>query len=155
MADEERDKAQVKWKNTHTTFLRQFTIIDGLIARAQALLNKLQDPEDETEAKDARLLIEPIEHKLGLIKKYIDKLWEILPDAAPSSENDEWSVEALSIKLELCMQRHTDGTKELKEFIDAIEKWELLNVKEAKPVVGEELLVEIHQMVVALIDNLK
>ena len=134
MADEERDKAQVKWKNTHTTFLRQFTIIEGLIARAKTSLNKLEDPEDDTKVTDVRLQIEPIEHKLGLIKKYIDKLWEILPDAAPSAEDNEWSVEALSVKLELCMQRHTDGTKELKAFIDAIELWELTNVKEAKPV---------------------
>ena len=129
----DREQAQTRWKNTHTTFLRQFTLIDGLIAKAKACSNKLQDPEDETEAKDARLLIEPIEHKLGLIKKYIDKLWEILPDAAPASEGDEWSIEALSVKLENCMQRHTDGTKELRGFIDAIEQWELLNIKEAKP----------------------
>jgi len=34
--------------------------------------------------------------------------------------------------LELCMKRHTDGTKELKAFIEAIELWELTNVKEPK-----------------------
>ena len=98
MADEERDKAQVKWKNTHTTFLRQFTVIDGLIARAHTSINKLEDPDDDTKVTEVRLQIEPIEHKLGLIKKYIDKLWEILPDAAPAAEDDAWSVEALSVK---------------------------------------------------------
>ena len=78
MTDEERDKAQLKWKNTHTTFLRQFTTIDGLIARAHQSINKLQDPADDTKVSDVRLQIKPIEHKLGLIEKYIDKLWEIL-----------------------------------------------------------------------------
>ena len=53
----DREQAQTRWKNTHTTFLRQFTLIDGLIAKAKACNNKLQDPEDETEAKDARLHI--------------------------------------------------------------------------------------------------
>ena len=129
----DREEYQTRWKNTYTSFKRQFTLIDGLIAEAKSCSVKLQDPEDRTEAKDARMLIDPIEHKLGLIKKYIDKLYEILPDAAPASEGGEWSIDALSTKLENCMQRHTDGTKELRGFIDAIEQWELLNIKEAKP----------------------
>ena len=107
----DREQYQTRWKNTYTSFKRQFTLIDGLIAEAKSCSVKLQDPEDRTEAKDARILIEPIEHKLGLIKKYIDKLYEILPDAAPASEGGEWSIDALSVKLENCMQRHTDGTK--------------------------------------------
>ena len=78
----DREHCQTRWKNTYTTFKRQFTLIDGLIAEAKICSAKLQDPEDETEGKDARVLIEPIEHKLGLIKKYIDKLCEILPEAA-------------------------------------------------------------------------
>ena len=129
----DREHSQTRWKNTYTTFKRQFTLIDGLIAEAKSCSVKLQDPEDRTEAKDARMLIEPIEHKLGLIKKYIDKLYEILPDAAPASEGGEWSLDALSKKLEICMQRHTDGTRELGGFIDVIEQWELLNIKETKP----------------------
>ena len=56
------------WNNTYSTYKRQFTMIDGLIAETKVCSNKLHDSEDETEGKDARCLIEPIEHKLGLIK---------------------------------------------------------------------------------------
>ena len=59
---------QAKWRNTYTSFKRQFTIIDKLIAEAKACSVKLKDPEDRTEAKHARMLVDPIEHKLGLIK---------------------------------------------------------------------------------------
>ena len=127
----DREHYQTRWKNTYTSFKRQFTLIDGLIAEAKSCSVKLQDPEDRTEAKDARMLIDPIEHKLGLIKKYIDKLYEILPEAA--SDDGEWSLDSLSKKLDVCMQRHTDGTRELGGFIDVIEQWELLNIKETKP----------------------
>ena len=88
---------QTKWSNTNTSFKRQFTIIDRLIGEAKACAVKLQDPQDRTEAKHARMMIDPIEHKLGLIKKYIDKLYELLPDAAPASEGGQWSVDALSV----------------------------------------------------------
>ena len=129
----DRKEHQARWKNTYTSFKRQFTLIDGLIAEAKNCSVKLQDPEDRTEAKHARMLIDPIEHKLGLIQKYIDKLYVILPDAAPASEGGQWSVEALSAKLEECMDRHTAGNKELRGFKDDIEEWESINVKEAKP----------------------
>ncbi len=56
------------WNNTYSTYKRQFTMIDGLIAETKICSNKLHDSEDETEGKDARCLIEPREHKLGLIK---------------------------------------------------------------------------------------
>ena len=129
----DREEHQARWKNTYTSFKRQFTIIDGLIAEAKSCSVKLQDPEDRTEAKHARMLIDPIEHKLGLIQKYIDKLYVILPDAVPASEGGQWSIDALSAKLEECMNRHTAGIKELRGFKDIIEEWESINVKEAKP----------------------
>ena len=124
---------QAKWRNTYTSFKRQFTIIDKLIGEAKACSVKLKDPEDRTEAKHARMLVDPIEHKLGLIKKYIDKLYELLPEAAPASEGGQWSVDALSATLEECMDRHTTGNKELRGFKDDIEEWELIHTKEAKP----------------------
>ena len=127
------EDCQTKWSNTNTSFKRQFTIIDRLIGEAKACTVKLQDPEDRTEAKHARMLVDPIEHKLGLIKKYIDKLYELLPDAAPASEGGQWSVDALSAVLEANMDRHTAGNKELRGFKDAIEEWELIHTKEAKP----------------------
>ena len=68
------EDCQTKWSNTNTSFKRQFTIIDRLIGEAKACTVKLQDPEDRTEAKHARMMIDPIEHKLGLIKKYIDSV---------------------------------------------------------------------------------
>ena len=53
------------WDNTYFTYKRQFTMIDGLMEETHVCSNKLHDSEDETEGKDARRLIEPIEHKLG------------------------------------------------------------------------------------------
>ena len=90
---------------------------------------KLKDPEDRTEAKHARMLVDPIEHKLGLIKKYIDKLYELLPEAVPASEGGQWSVDALSATLEECMDRHTTRNKLLRGFKDDIEEWELIHTK--------------------------
>ena len=58
----DREHTQTRWKNTYFTYKRQFTMIDGLIAETKICSNKLHDPEDETEGKDARRLIEPIEH---------------------------------------------------------------------------------------------
>ena len=125
---------QAKWKNSHAAFKRQFTIIDKLIGEAKACSVKLKDPEDRTEAKHARMLVDPIEHKLGLIKKYIDLLYELLPKAAPASEGGQWSVDALSTTLEQCMDRHTTGNRELRGFKDDIEEWESIHTKiEAKP----------------------
>ena len=128
----DREHTQTVWKNTYSTYKRQFTMIDGLIAETKICSNKLHDPEDETEGKDARRLIEPIEHKLGLIKRYISKLYEILPEVAEGDDGD-WCLDSLSKKLDVCMQRHTDGTRELGGFIDSIEQWEMLNIKETKP----------------------
>ena len=125
---------QAKWKNTLTAFKRQFTLIDKLIGDAKACSVKLKDPNDRTEAKHARLLVDPIEHKLGLIKKYIDLLYELLPKASPASEGGQWSVDALSTMLEQCMDRHTTGNRELRGFKDDIEEWESIHTKiEAKP----------------------
>ena len=104
---------QAKWRNTYTSFKCQFTIIDRLIAEAKACSVKLKDPEDRTEAKHARRLVDPIEHKLGLIQKYIDKLYEILPDAAPASEGGQWSVDALTTYPEDYVDKLTAGNNEL------------------------------------------
>ena len=125
---------QSTWKNTLTAFKRQFTLIERLIADAKACSIKLKDPNDRTEAKQARMLVDPIQHKLGLIQKYVDSLYEILPKASVTSEGDVWSVEALSTLLEHCMERHTTGNHELRVFIDDIEEWESIHTKrEPKP----------------------
>ena len=50
-------------ENTYSSFKRQFTIIDRLIAEAKSCSVKLKDPEDRTEAKHARRLVDPIKHK--------------------------------------------------------------------------------------------
>ena len=123
----DREEHQARWKNTYTSFKRQFTIIDGLIAEAKSCSIKLQDPEDRTEAKHARMLIDPIEHKLGLIQKYIDKLYEILPDAAAPSED----VNALNKTLEDYADKLTAGQNELQGFKDEIEEWESIHVRGA------------------------
>ena len=102
---------QAKWKNTHAAFKRQFTLIDRLLGDAKACSVKLKDPNDRTEAKQARILVDPIEHKLGLIQKYIDLLYELLPKASSTSEGGVWSLDALSTLLEQCMERHTTGNQ--------------------------------------------
>ena len=109
----DREEYQVRWKNTFTSLKRQFTIIDKMIAEAKACSVKLKDPEDRTEAKHARRLVDPIEHKLGLIQKYIDKLYEILPDAAPASEGGQWSVDAMTTAMEDYVDKLTAGNYEL------------------------------------------
>ena len=125
---------QAKWKNTQAAIKRQFTLIDRLIADAKACSVKLKDPNDRTEAKQARILVDPIEHKLGLIQKYIDLLYELLPKASSTSEGGVWSVDALSTLLEQCMERHTTGNHELRGFKDDIEEWESIHTKiETKP----------------------
>ena len=123
----DREEYQVWWKNTYTTLKRQFTIFDKLIAEAKACSVKLKDPEDRTEAKHARRLVDPIEHKLGLIQKYIDKLSEILPDAAAPSED----VNALNKTLEDYADKLTAGQNELQGFKDEIEEWESIHVRGA------------------------
>ena len=125
---------QAKWKNTLAAFKRQFTLIDRLIGDAKACSIKLKDPNDRMEAKQARMLVDPIEHKLGLIQKYVDLLYEILPKASSTSEGGVWSVDALSTLLEQCMERHTTGNHELRGFKDDIEEWESIHTKrETKP----------------------
>ena len=109
----DREENVVRFKNAHTTLKRQLTIFDRMIAEAKACSVKLKDPEDRTEAKHARRLVDPIEHKLGLIQKYIDKLYEILPDAAPASEGGQWSVDAMTTALEDYVDKLTAGNNEL------------------------------------------
>ena len=123
----DREENVVRWKNAHTTLKHQFTIFNRLIAEAKACSVKLKDPEDRTEAKHAKRLVDPIEHKLGLIQKYIDKLYEILPDAAAPSED----VNALNKTLEDYADKLTAGQNELQGFKDEIEEWESIHVRGA------------------------
>ena len=123
----DREEYQARWRNTYNSLKRQFTTIDRLIAEAKACSVKLKDPEDRTEAKHARLLVDPIDHKLGLIQKYIDKLYEILPEAAAPSED----VNALNKTLEDYADKLTAGQNELQGFKDEIEEWESIHVRGA------------------------
>merc|ERR1711895_298673 len=125
----DREENVVRWKNTYTSLKRQFTIIDRMIAEAKACSVKLKDPEDRTEAKLAKRLVDPIERKLGLIQKYIDKLYEILPEAAAPSED----VNLLNKTLEDFEDKLTAGQNELQGFKDEIEEWESIHVREAQP----------------------
>ena len=87
---------QSTWKNTLTAFKRQFTLIDRLIADAKACSIKLKDPNDRMDAKQARILVGPVQHKLGLITKYVDSLHDILPKAVVTDDEGGWCVNALS-----------------------------------------------------------
>ena len=124
--------AKKLWDNNHFTYKRQFTQLERLLEESQLCADRLHDENDPTEGKDARVLIEPIEHKLSLIKKYISKLHDLLPEVA-EDDDGESSIESLSELLDACMRRHTQATKDLRGFIESIEEWELLNIKEAKP----------------------
>ena len=125
---------QSTWKNTLTAFKRQFTIIDRLMADAKACSIKLKDPNNRTDAKQARILVGPIQHKLGLITKYVDSLHDILPKAAVTADEGGWCVDALSTQLEQCMERYTTGNQELRGFKDDIEEWESIHTtRETKP----------------------
>ena len=125
---------QSTWKNTLTAFKRQFTLIDRLIADAKACSIKLKNPNDRTDAKQVRILVGPIQHKLGLITKYVDSLHDILPRAAVTDDEGGWCVNALSAQLEQCMERTTTGNQDLRVFIDDIEEWESIHTKkEPKP----------------------
>ena len=91
---------QTTWKNTLAAFKRQFTLFDRLMADAKACSENLKDPRHEMDAKEARKLVGPIQHKLGLITKYVDSLHAILPLAAVTEDEAGWSVNALSASLE-------------------------------------------------------
>ena len=125
---------QTTWKNTLAAFKRQFTLIDRLMADAKACSEKLKDTRDAMDAKEARKLVGPIQHKLGLITKYVDSLHDILPRAAVTEDDAGWCVNALSAQLEQCMERTTTGNQDLRAFIDDIEEWESIHTKkEPKP----------------------
>ena len=122
-------ESQTTWKNTLAAFKRQFTQIDKLMADAKACSENLKDPRHEMDAKEARKLVGPIQHKLGLITKYVDSLHAILPLAAVTEDEAGWSVNALSASLEQCMDRTTTGNQDLRAFLDDIEEWEAIHTK--------------------------
>ena len=125
---------QTKWKNTLAAFRRQFTQIDKLLANAKVVSNNLKEPRHEMNAKQARRHIEPIEHKLGLVKNYVESLHGVLPLVSVDDEISVWNLDALGATLENCMERHTTGNMELRAFIDDIEEWESIHTKiEKKP----------------------
>ena len=125
---------QTTWKNTLAAFKRQFTQIDKLMANAKACSKNLKDPRHEMESKEARKLVGPIQHRLGLITKYVDSLHAILPLVAVTEDEAGWSVNALSASLEQCMDRTTAGNQDLRAFLDDIEEWESVHTKkEPKP----------------------
>merc|ERR1711867_198903 len=116
-------------KNKVAAFKRQFTLIDKLMADAKACSENLKDPRHAMDAKEARKLVGPIQHKLGLITKYVDSLHAILPLAAVTEDEAGWSVYALSASLEQCMDRTTTGNQDLRAFLDDIEEWESIYTK--------------------------
>ena len=104
------------------------------MADAKACSENLKDPRHEMDAKQARRLVEPIQHKLGLVKNYVDSLHGILPLAAVTEDEAGWSVNALSASLEQYMERTTTRNLDLRAFLDDIEEWESIHTKkEPKP----------------------
>ena len=97
---------QTKWKNTLAVFRRQFTQITKLIADAKVCSDNLKDPRHEMDAKQARRHVEPIQHKLGLVKNYVDSLHGVLPLVSVDDETSIWNLDALGATLKNCMERH-------------------------------------------------
>ena len=129
---ETMSEEQTKWKNTLAAFRRQFTQIDKLPANAKVVSNNLKEPRHEMNAKLARRHIEPIEHKLDLVKDYVESLHGVLPLVSVDDETSGWSLDALGATLDSCMERHTTGNMELRAFIDDIEEWESIHIKTEK-----------------------
>ena len=117
------DENQTIWKNTVSAFKRQFTQLDKLFVDAKSCAIDLADPSHNMNGKEAKKLVEPLQRKLELVNNYINSLHKVLPLAAVTDDEGQYSVERLSATLNECMER-------------AIEDWELHAVKDSKKPVG-------------------
>ena len=87
---------QTIWKNTMAAFKNQFTRIDKLFVEAKLCATNLADPAHSMNGKEARKLVEPLQHKLELVNNYINSLHTVLPLAAVTEDDGIHSVERLS-----------------------------------------------------------
>ena len=125
---------QTIWKNTIAAFRRQFTQIEKLFVEAKLCATNLADPRHGMNGKEARKLVEPLRHKLELVNNYINSLHTVLPLAAVTEDDGNFSVDKLSTLLDECMERTKMGNQDLTAFLDAIEEWEFIHAKkESKP----------------------
>ena len=124
---------QTIWKNTMAVFKNQFTRIDKLFVEAKLCATNLADPAHSMNGKEARKLVEPLQRKLELVNNYINSLHTVLPLAAVTEDDGNYSVDKLSALLDECMERTKMGNQELTTFLEAIEEWEIHAVKESKP----------------------
>ena len=126
------EENQTIWKNTMSEFINQFTRMDKLFVEAKSCAIDLADPSHNMNGKEAKKLVEPLQRKLELVNNYINSLHKVLPLAAVTYEEGQYSVERLSATLDECMEQAKGGNLELTAFLEAIEVWELHAVKDSK-----------------------
>ena len=128
--DKMRDVNQTLWKNTVSTFKRQYTMLEKLIADAKQIANDMVDPTKKVDGKAAKMKVEPIKRKLELLNKYVDSLHSILPSAAVTDTDGIYSVTQLNNVLAECLDQAQTGNEELLGLLEAIEDWELHQKKD-------------------------
>ena len=116
------DENQTIWKNTMAAFKNQFTRMDKFFVEAKLCASNLADSAHSMNGKEARKLVEPLQRKLELVNNNINSLHTVLPLAAVTEDEGQYSVERLSAKLDECMERAKMGNQELTTFLEAIEE---------------------------------
>ena len=129
--DEMRDVNQTLWKNTVSTFKRQYTMLNTLIAEAKQIAKDMIDPKKKVDGKAAKMKVDPIKRKLELLNKYVDSLHSILPSAAVTDDGT-WGVTNLNNVLAECLDQAQSGNEELLGLLEAIEDWESHQKKDPK-----------------------
>ena len=94
------DENQTIWKNTIAVFKNQFTRIDKLFMEAKLCASNLAGPAHSMNGKEARKLVEPLQRKLELGNNYINSLHTVLPLAAVTDDEGQFSVERFSASLD-------------------------------------------------------
>ena len=130
------DENQTILKNTMAAFKNQFTRMDKLFVEVKSCAIDLADPAHSMNGKEVRKLVEPLQRKLELVTNYINSLHKVLPLAAVTDDEGQYSVERLSASLDECMERAKMGNQELTTFLEAIEEWEIHAVKDSKKPAG-------------------
>ena len=105
------DENQTIWKNTMAAFKNQFTRMDKLFVEAKSCAIDLADPAHSMNGKEARKLVGPLQRKLELVNNYINSLHNVLPLAAVTEDEGQFSVERLSASLNECMDRAKLGNQ--------------------------------------------
>ena len=77
-------------------FKNQFTRIDKLFVEAKLCASNLANPAHSMNGKEARKLVELLQRKPKLVNNYINSLHTVLPLAAVTEDEGNYSVEKLS-----------------------------------------------------------